>query len=1188
MGSEDGTAGLERRHLRTRFEEAQLQQAATADILKAINQSGFDLSSVLETVLRHGTQLCRAVRGSLFVLEDGLLKLAAAVGAFPGFEDYLKQNPLRLGPGSIAGQAGQARRTVYVEDILKEPQYAHLELIRRQNFRSALGVPILRSGELLGVIVILKTRVEPFSESQIEALASFSDQAGIAIETVRLFEQVRRRETELKEALELQNATGKILGVISKSINDVQPVFNEIVQSATKIFPDAAVSITLVDGDMVRAAAIAEPDPERERSWVSRFPVPLRPEYIHSASILQRRLIDIPDALEAPPEFATGAANFLASGYRAFTVTPMIQGGEAIGAVSVVRLAPGPLPPKRIAILETFADQAVIAIENCRLLSQLREALQQQTATADVLKVISRSTFDLQSVLDVLVKSAVDLCDAYDAVIFLRDGDLLRNGAHHGPIPVDFPAFRVSPTWVTGRAVIDRKPVQVEDLLQAKDEFPDGQDMARRMGHRTILGMPLLRGEEAIGALVIRRREVRPFTPRQIELVETFADQAVIAIENTRLLEELKKRNRDITDTLEQQTATSEILKVISTSPTDTQPVFDAIAENAARLCQARFCFVFRYDGNLMHFVAHHGIEGEALEIVSKAFPTVPGRSTASARSLISGEVEQVLEVDADAEYGMVDLARVVQFRSVIAVPMKLQGKPIGTIAVVRAEPGAFPVHQVELLQTFAGQAVIAIENVRLFRELQERKTDLEEALSFQQGTADVLEVIGRSASNLQPVLDAIMETAADLCRADMAVARLMRNGKLHFAAASNRNDPKLTAFSKDNPIEPDDRTSIAGRVAVAGTTVHVHDVASDPDYTYLPGVAAAGVRTALGVPMVKDGAVIGVLVLLRAKVEPFTKRQIALVQTFADQAVIALSNVQLFENLETRTVELAASLDNLQLAQDRLIQTEKLASLGQLTAGIAHEIKNPLNFINNFSAVSVDLLDELRQVLRQAGLSGETSLEVEEITGLIKGNLEKVVHHGKRADSIVRNMLLHSREGSGDHRPVEINAVVEESLNLAYHGARAETPGFNITLERELDPEAGEVDLYPQEITRVLLNIISNGFYATNKRRKMQGDGYEPALRAGTRNLGDFVEIVIRDNGTGIPQEVRQQIFNPFFTTKPAGEGTGLGLSLSHDIVVKQHSGTISVETEPGSFTQFRIVLPRNAASRANAEEHK
>jgi two-component system, NtrC family, sensor kinase len=286
----------------------------------------------------------------------------------------------------------------------------------------------------------------------------------------------------------------------------------------------------------------------------------------------------------------------------------------------------------------------------------------------------------------------------------------------------------------------------------------------------------------------------------------------------------------------------------------------------------------------------------------------------------------------------------------------------------------------------------------------------------------------------------------------------------------------------------------------------------------------------------------------------------------------VAIENARLFQNVET-------SLEDLRTTQDRLVQTQKLASLGQLTAGIAHEIKNPLNFVNNFSGVSAELMDELREAVDRMTGDDKTRAQITELADTLGNNLDKIVQHGKRADAIVKNMLLHAREGSGEHRLVDANALVEESLNLAYHGARAENQGFKITMERSFDPAAGEIDVFPQEITRALLNLISNGFYAATKRKEQNdSEGCEPTLTASTKNLGDRVEVRIRDNGTGIPPEVKDKMFNPFFTTKPTGEGTGLGLSICHDIIVKQHSGSIEVDSQPGEYTEVRIVLPRTA----------
>jgi two-component system, NtrC family, sensor kinase len=464
-----------------------------------------------------------------------------------------------------------------------------------------------------------------------------------------------------------------------------------------------------------------------------------------------------------------------------------------------------------------------------------------------------------------------------------------------------------------------------------------------------------------------------------------------------------------------------------------------------------------------------------------------------------------------------------------------------------------------------------------------------DEALEREQATAEVLRVISSSPGELETVFQAILENAVRLCEASFGMLFRFEGGACR-AVAMLGVPPAFAEFWQRGPQRPGPRTGL-GRIAATRQSVHITDAITEPGYAegdpiFVAAIKLGGFRTALGVPMLQDENLIGAIFVYRQEVRPFTDKQIALVQNFANQAVIAISNVELFQQVQERTRELSQSLDDLRAAQDRLVQTEKLASLGQLTAGIAHEIKNPLNFVNNFSALSAELTDELNDVLKPIAMDGKVRGEVDELTGLLKDNLGKVVQHGKRADSIVKNMLQHSREGSGERRSADINALVGESLNLAYHAARAEKPGFAITLKQDLDRDAGALELYPQEITRALLNLISNGFYAAVGRKAATDDSaFEPTLSAATRNLGETVEIRIRDNGSGIPPDVREKMFNPFFTTKPTGEGTGLGLSMTHDIIVKQDGGRIDVETEPGTFTEFIVTLPRGNVSGSKLE---
>jgi signal transduction histidine kinase len=776
----------------------------------------------------------------------------------------------------------------------------------------------------------------------------------------------------------------------------------------------------------------------------------------------------------------------------------------------------------------------------------------------------------------------VHLIGGANGTIYVRDGEVYRPRAHTG-LPPEFIDFleknpaRAGRHSATGRVILNGAHVAIEDVLVDADYEIPSHSLARS---RSILAAPLLRQEVVEGVLVIARKLPGAFTSRQIELLQTFADQALIAIENSRLIEQVRARTRDLEESLAQQTATAEVLKTISRSAFDPQTVLEALINSAVLLSGSANGLIWQYEDGAMRCRAFAQGESRSEFIEHmRANPQSPGRGSITARVALTGEVQNVADITDDPEYSE-DLRRIVQRRATLGVPMKRGDQLVGAILMSKETAGVYPERIVDLVKTFADQAVIAIENARLFEEVQARTRDLSEALQQQTATSDVLKVISRSAFDLQAVFNTLVTSAVELGGA-LTGTICVRDGDVYRYrdTVGAEHTSALAQYLRDHPAVPG-RSTIAGRVLLSGRIERIPDCQADPEYVVPMGALASNVRSLLGVPLLRKEGVEGAIILTRAEAGDFTERQIEIVQTFADQAVIALENVRLFDEVQARTRELAASLDDLRRAQDRLVASEKLASLGQLTAGIAHEIKNPLNFVNNFSALSRELLDELRELLAKAKFAEPERGEADELIGLVASNLDKVATHGKRADSIVKNMLLHSREGSGERTSVNVNAMVEEALNLAYHGARAEKPGFNVTIEKSLDPAAGAADLYPQEITRVLLNLISNGFYATTKRKQSDANGnYEPTVSASTRNMGDRVAIVITDNGTGIPEEVQAKMFNPFFTTKPAGEGTGLGLSLSHDIVVKQHGGTLEVATEPGSFTAFTIVLPRDPA---------
>jgi GAF domain-containing protein/nitrogen-specific signal transduction histidine kinase len=1280
---------IENVRLLTELRESLEQQEAIAELLQVINASPGNLAPVYDVILEKAHTLCGAAQGSMQLWDGQELHTVAVSGP----SQYAVGGRRSLdGPNDLSGRLVAGESFVHVADV-REVDDPTCRRASATGTRSVVLVPLRKESTLLGIIVAARRAVLPFTDKQIALLQSFAAQAVIAMDNARLLGELRARTDDLQESLEYQTATSDVLKVISRSTFDLQPVLDTLVGTAGRLCNSDSGGMTIRDGEVFRYVAnYNQASPFWELLRTRTF-VPGR-DTVAGRVALDGKVVHIADIAVEPdynlPETATLGK------IRTLLGVPLLREGTVVGTLSLSRRRVEPFTDRQIELVRTFADQAVIAIENARLLTELRartddlqESLEYQTATSDVLKVISRSTFDLQPVLQYVLDTAMRLCRAPQGSIFRLEGDIYRWAVGAGLDPAYEEVERnnvIAPGegTIVGRAAQQRRTVQIVDAWN--DPLYTVKDEARLTMARTMLGVPLLREGMPIGVIAMARKVVEPFKDREIELVTTFADQAVIAIENARLLTELR-------ESLDRQTAMSEVLGVISASPGQVQPVFEKMLECAIRLCRAHMGITQRVTDGAFTTVAKVGAPpGFSFQLENyRPPPNTPLAQLLTTKSTIRIDDYRATEGYANRNPAIVALVDQGRSRSAMQVPMVKDGEVVAAMTIYRPEVHPFDDREATIAEDFAKQAVIAIDNARLL-------TELRESLEQQQAMAEVLQVINASPGNLAPVYDAILDKAHTLCGADYGNMQLWDGEESHVVAVNGQS-----TFAVGQRRRLEGPNELVRRLIAGESFVHVADV-REVDDPIARRTAAGGARSVVLVPLRKESTLLGTIAAVRTEVRPFTDKQIALLQSFAAQAVIAIDNARLLNEIRQRQAELRVTFDNmgdavimfdaqqglvawnrnflhmldipeewpttprtygdfaayltrrgefgdqpapalgatdqgevkatryertrpngrvlevrrnpipgdggfvfiysditerkraeaslnaareaaesalaeLKAAQANLIQAEKMASLGQLTAGIAHEIKNPLNFVNNFANLSNELLGELKETAAPAfaTLDEGKRAEIDETMTMLTGNLEKIQEHGRRADGIVKSMLAHSRGGSGDRREADINALVEESLNLAYHGARAQDQNFNITLERDYDKTVAPIELVPQDITRVFLNLCGNGFYAANKRRRDGGAAdYRPVLKVVTRDLGDAVEVRIRDNGAGIPPEIKDRLFQPFFTTKPTGEGTGLGLSISYDIVTQQHGGTIAVDSRVGDFTEFTIRLPR------------